>query len=237
MKELKNTIKQTLLVTKDEIWIYVFMALLGSVMGIAIPIVVMALQGDVGGTAYFGSLFSLVFAMLVCVVYAMVGIPSNINMALSMGKTRKYLGIAQYLVWMKSVFVIMLIAAVTALIESRLYDSLYTGLNCELDMQSFLWNPVVFILFLVCMPAVFVFMGMISMRMGNKVMYLWWIIGLFCVILSRIINEEQVVIKKLVEKVYELFSITGVVILFCIIGSVLCMVIAQLILRKQRVTY
>ncbi len=238
MKELTKTIKQTLFITKEYFWFALPMTLFGGVMGLAIPFIVMALQEDVDGSIHLGALFSFMFAMFVYLIYIIAGTPHDINMAISMGRTRKYLGLAHYLVWVKNMFFTTLISLLIAVLEAALYDKIHPGLACELDMKSFFGNPVVFVLFVVCVPAVMIFIGMLAMRFGNKMIVVVWGIGIFLMLFGNLLGNGRIsVAKGFVEGLIELFSRTGVAALFCIVVSALCFAGAQLLLRKQRVTY
>ncbi len=236
MKECIKTIKQTMEVTKDDIWFCILPVVLGNIVGIVITVAIMLWQGDLEKYAHMGTFLSFLFGMMMCAVGAFACVPSEIEMAISMGKTRKYLGIAYYVTWIKNVLILMLIVLVSVKLESLLYSILYPGLGCEIDMEAFLYNPVIFALIVVCVPAVVVFMGTITLRIGKKILYLIYGCGISLIIVAEFIAKNQTSSVAVLIKNAGTFFAEGVpVSVLCLLVSAVCFVASQLLLRKQGV--
>ncbi len=238
MKEFGKTIKQTMTLSKEWMWFSIGMAVFGSIFGIILVLCVMT-YASAEDYAHMGILCSLMCTGVVAMLGIVGGFSSDMNLAISMGKRRKYLVVAHYLTWVRNILPAVLVVVITAFLEPMLYSRLYPGLPCEINMQTFLLNPWTLALIVICVPAIVVFGGTLLMKFGIGICTAVFFGGIMVAafLSGAMRNVSFSWLAKLVNSVGDVLAKPGCVPVVCLVGSVVCLILAQLLFRKQRVTY
>lgn len=238
MKELTKTIRQTLKVTKGNIRFTITLPLFGYVMGLLAGIAVVYMDGIENGYSYVGTIMALICMGVTIFAAGIVQMPSEFNMALSMGKVRKHLVVAQYVAWIRNTLIALVICLVGSVIEECLYRSLYPGAVCEVNLQLFFCNPVYSGTLLLCAPALALLVTAFTMRFGaNGILILSIMPSIVVLLIGRIVkNPDSFLVRMASEYLEVLLGLVKSPLTYIVLGLI-CVILAYLMLRKQRVTY
>lgn len=238
MKELRKTIGQTLKATQNNICFMISVPLIGYVLGLVAGMACVYMEGVENGYSYWGTGTALICMGFTIFAVGIVQMPSEFNMALSMGKVRKHLVVAQYVTWVRNILIALFICMVGSVVEAGIYSGLYPEAVCTMDLRAFFCNPVYFLTILMCAPALALFANAISMRFGQVSIFIVYCVPTMLVALSsRIMRNTDSVLAKILTALQEVLLKVGRVPLTYIVLGILCVLFAYLILRKQRVTY
>lgn len=242
MNELIKTIKQSFSTSYEAIR-YGISALIGGILGIVIVLMVMKFAGVQEDYACLGSMLSLIMGVGLLFFVGIFTISNDFNLAVSMGKTRKYFVPAKYLALIVDMIVVLLIYKLVNVVELTLYSSLYPSAVCEIAFNVMKGGSVLMLAVILAVPALILLFGGLFMVFSTKFFWiLWglWMIG--CIggprMLSVAVEQPDTPQGRLGTSLINWFR--GIspdyfaVALFVI--TVAAFVGAMLLLRKQRVT-
>lgn len=241
MKDFINTFKQTKKVTGDNVFIGVVFGALGAIIGVIIALVILFTEGTGEDYAHMGAFMVLMVVALTLVMDGFIVFPADFMQAIAMGKTRKHLIPSHYLLWLWNTFAVLLMALTVSFLEDFAYSRLFTEAVCEIDVKGLLCNPLIFVTILLCVPAVILFMGGITLTVGNKA--IWALAGIllmgsgFSTLTKQ--HPDMPIVKALNNlKVtsFEMSEVAPICLVCLLIGAVL-LTLAWMMLRKQRVTF
>lgn len=243
MKEFGRTLKQTIMVSKNDIWVYAIVSALGGVVGIMVTLAILYMDGTGGDYGQIGAMLAVIAGGIILGVGGIVGFPHEFNLAVSLGKTRRYLVLARYINWMINTAVVIGITLLIGMIENVLYPMLYPQAVCEMDVLWFFLHPEVLFSCLVCVPMLIIFFGSMSLRFGNKFLWFFWALtmgfNLFGNRIAHTIKEQPDSLGgQIIFGVIEFFMGAGMVqILLVFTGLTIAGIVGSvLLLRKQQVT-
>ena len=241
MKEFINTFKQTKKVTGDNIFVGIGFSVLAAIVGVIIALVILFTEGTGEDYAHMGAFMVLMVMALTLVFDGFILFPADFMQAIAMGKARKHLIPAHYLLWMRNTLVVLLMALVLSFVEDFVYTRLFTEAVCEIDVKGLLCNPLIFVTILLCVPAVILFFGGIALFWGNKSMFAFAGILLmgsgFSTLTKR--HPDMPIVKALNNlKVtsFEMAEVVPICSLSLLMGAVL-LTLAWMMLRKQKVNF
>lgn len=241
MKEFINTFKQTKKVTGDNVFIGVGFGALGAIIGVIIALVILYTEGTGEDYAHMGAFMVLMVVALTLVMDGFIVFPADFMQAIAMGKARKHLIPAHYLLWMRNILVVLLMALVLSIVEDFAYSRLFTEAVCEIDVKGLLCNPLIFVTILLCVPAVILFMGGLTLSVGNKA--IWALVGIllmgsgFSNLAEKKPNSAIVKwMNGLSATSLEMSEVAPICLLCLLIGAVL-LTLSWLMLRKQKVNF
>lgn len=243
MKEFIKTLKQVFLVGWQDMLGFSLFSLLGGIGGIVITLIIVAIEGSGEEYAQVGVFMALLIGVLVYLFAGIFGMANEFNLAISMGKTRKYFGPAKYLMLVLGFLVMMAASALIDLVEDALYSAIYPGIVCEIYFSKILLQPmVIFSVTLIGAMLVLLF-GALILRFSNKVYIFVWGVWMVCSMsFSRIassLHEEQPSVWGKIAKAIVTFAenVTAVQLVFLVLAVVAVgLAVAFGFLRKQRVT-
>ncbi len=232
MKEFICVLKQTVKVTRYSIWSAVIPPLCGTVLGGIGTWILYCTEGVWCGMEVPMALGMMAAFLVPC---CFIVVPIDFIQALAMGKTRKYLFPAHYVLWLRNTLVGMLCLSGICLVKDYVYSHFVDGFVMIKDEWSVLSNPLIFVTIVLCVPALILFLG--GMRLFFGIKLLWGVLGL-CMILIRF--------SKLKEKypdfaVLKWLGTSGgepnvvLICLLCLLCGVIMLGLSWLVLRKQRV--
>ncbi len=232
MKGFCDTLKRTGKVTGGNIYISVFFGLLAIVIG---GIGTLLIYNDCEVWIGMPSAMLQAFMFIMVMVYGFAVFPIEFMQALSMGKSRKHLFAASYLLWLKNTLVMLLLALGVAFLENFVYTAiLKQTASVWMDFQ----NPLVFITILLCVPALILFQGGLILFFETKLILVFW--GLFMIGMGFFRYAERCPESVIVKGMDYLFgaepNITAVCLLCLVLGAIL-IPLSWLMLRKQRVIF
>ena len=235
MKEFLDTFKQVKKVTGDNIYIGVAFSVLAVIVGVILSILFI---NRVGCRVHFGAMTVLIMLAFTILLYGFLVFPADYLQALSMGKVRKHLFPVHYLLWLRNTLVVLMIALVTSLLEELVYSTLFKDAVYAVDIRVFLGNPLVFATILLCVPALILFLGGITLGFGVKFI---WVFPVVYVVVSGFSyytkkNPDSDVVSWLDGLAGAEPNIVPICLL-CLLASVILLSLSWLMLRKQRVTF
>jgi len=229
MKELMRTIKQTFYLNGKSNIFYMLAALGGAVFGIALVLFIMAADGTGEDYGMLGTIMALLVGTLLLLIGEVFSMQSEFNVAISMGKTRKYFLPAKYLNLVVNVFVLEIVVVLVSRLEHILYQAIYPGAVCELGVDKFTGNFGLLAVLAVCVPVVILFLGAMLMRFTAKFFWVIWALWMFgCMGVPRLIHAGKIPTQINIPEVYVV--LIAVVILAVLTGTTIVLI------RKQRVT-
>lgn len=241
MKDFINTFKQTKKVTGDNVFIGVGFGALGAIIGVIIALVILFTEGTGEDYAHMGAFMVLMVVALTLVMDGFIVFPADFMQAIAMGKTRKHLIPSHYLLWLWNTFAVLLMALTVSFLEDFAYSRLFTEAVCEIDVKGLLCNPLIFVTILLCVPAVILFMGGITLTVGNKA--IWALAGILLMgsgfsTLTKQHPDMSIVkaLNNLKVTSFEMSEVAPICLVCLLIGAVL-LTLAWMMLRKQRVTF
>lgn len=239
MKEFIHTAKQMFLVNRDNVVSCVIFSLFGGIAGVIVTLSVLAFNGDIADYGQIGALMAAVTGFSIWFFMGSMGLEQEFNLAISMGKTRRYFALAKCLLLAFDAVVILVLAIAVGAIEDVLYPMLYLGIPCSFHVSSVLLKPTVFLLIAFGGVSLVLFWGALVLKFTSKIYFVFsgsWI--LLCMVVSKIAEaaEEQQnnIWGKLAHWLENLSVVHFVGIGICVIVAGLS--VAFTLLRKQRVT-
>lgn len=241
MKEFINTLKQTRKVTGDNLYIGVGFGMLGAIIGVIIVLVVLFTKSPGENYAHMGAFMVLLIVAFTLVMDGFIVFPADFMQAIAMGKARKHLVLAHYLLWLRNTLVVLLMALVISLVEDFAYSRLFAQAACDIDVKGLLCNPLIFVTILLCVPALILFLGGVTLLAGNK--GVWVFVGIclmgngFSTLTKK--QPDMSIVKTLNNlKVtsFEMSEVAPICLVCLLIGAVL-LTLSWLMLRKQRVIF
>lgn len=243
MKEFMNTLKQTFRVGWGAELAYSAIAAVAGIVGVIVVLIVMAVDNSENSYATGGAMLALIAGIMILLFGGVFSLQQDFNIAISMGKIRKYYVPAKYVLLVVACSECMLVAAVIGWLEERLYMTLHPGAVCELSM-SFLYEiPAIAVGCILIIPMIIMLCGALFMKYGMKffwVAWAFWMIG--CVVIPRMVSDiahaPDSFLGQMGKTVIDFFTqlttvqlVVGVGILW-LIG----LVVSFMLLRKQGVT-
>ncbi len=241
MKEFINTLKQTRKVTGDNVFIGVGFSVLAAVVGVIIVLATLFAKDAGENYAHLGAFMVLMVMALTLVMDGFIVFPADFMQAIAMGKARKHLIPTHYLLWMRNTLVVLLMALVLSFVEDFVYTRLFTEAVCEIDVKGLLCNPLIFVTILLCVPALVLFMGGVTLFVGNKAI---WALVAICLMGSGFStlakNQPNSAIVKWLNGLrvtsFEMSEVAPICLLCLLVGAVL-LTLSWMMLRKQRVNF
>lgn len=235
MKEFMDTFKRVKKVTGENIYIGVALSAFAVIVGVILSILFM---NRLGVKVHFGAMTVLIMLAFTILLYGFLVFPADYLQALSMGKVRKHLVPAHYLLWLRNTLVVLLIALGVSLVEELVYSALIKDAVYVVDIRVFLGNPLVFVTILLCVPALILFLGGITLFFGIK--FVWVFPGVYVVVSGFSYYTKKHPDSAVVSWLDGLAGAEPNVVLICLLCllvSAILLGLSWLMLRKQRVTF
>lgn len=243
MTEFVQTLKQLYLVNRKHMVKYAIFAMVGSVMGIVVMLCIFTWDDTVKYYTQTGMLASLVLSML---VYFFVGgceVTEEFNLAISMGKTRKYFAPARYLLQVGNVIMMVIIALLTGCLEDVLYPFLYPGFEAEVSFVEIFTDPRVLLALVFAYTMLVLVIGALGLRFSYGKVYLAIasLSILFDALMPRILEmaeQEHSFLFTVAMGIYEFLKNSTLLemILLVLVLTVAGLCGVSVLLRRQRVT-
>ena len=232
MKEFICVLKQTDKVTRQNIWSMVISLLFGTGVGW-----IGSLIFYYGAGFWCGMEVPMAMGTMatIFILGGFVMFPRDFMQALTMGKTRKYLFPAHYVLWMRNTLIGMLGILGICYIKDSVYSNFTEGSVLIRDEWAILSNPLIFMTIVLCVPALILFLGAMRLFLGIKMF--WGFLGLFMFGIGFAEWKERhpdfTVLRWLITGNGEPNVV--VICLLCWLCGVMMFGLAWLVLRRQRV--
>jgi len=243
MKKYFRTLKELIKVNKDEFFLYGVVSLVGAIIGIAMVLFIMAVDGTGEDYGELGSLFSLLIGAIALVFGGIYGTQTDFNMAISMGKTRKHFVPAKYITLVMETVMLIVIAALVGWVEGILYNAIYPAAINELHVSAWLDYPLVLVGVALGVPAITMLFGTLLMIFGQKFFWVIWFLWMFgCIGIPRIVHSATESPESGVGKFANAVAdfVTGLPSGGLAVGALVVITVILvadfILLRKQRVT-
>ncbi len=243
MKEFIRTLKETFLINVNEFLQYGLIPLAGGIFGIIIVLIVMAVDGTGEDYGQIGTMLVQMFGMILLFFGGIFSVQSDFNLAVSMGKTRKYYVPSKYLMLVCETAVILIIMFVISRIEDILYPAIYPGAVCDLNVGGIFGYPGILAGVLFGLPMIVLLFGALLMRFAAKFFWVIWVLWMFlCMGVPRIASaaseNPDTIPGKIGRTVIEFFSGFTSLKLLGLAAVVIAagLAITFALFRKQRVT-
>lgn len=242
MKEFMNTMKQILRVGWSETKTYMLCSAVAGMLGMVIMFVILAAAGE-NEYFIFGALMSIMIGMMLIFFGGTLSFQADFNMAISLGKTRKQYVPAKFCIILMNCALCMVITLLIGSLEESLYKGMYPQARELLGMGTILKYPgyIVGIVFLAAV--VILLVGALLLKFGMKIFWVIWVLWMISnTLIPRIITATEEApdsfwgrVGGMVAGFFGRFSEAQIIITLLISGLV-GVIIAFLLLRKQRVT-
>jgi len=242
MKEFTSTLKQAFKAGKGDIWLYVGLTLFGGIGGSMVTLLSLYIDGTGDAYGQLGAMVALIAGGIMLFVAGLVYVPNDFNLAVSMGRVRRYFVMTRYFCWMTRVAVVLVLTLITGLLENFICSLIYPEIICAMDVVGFLRTPVVLLVLLLVIPAVIMLLGGLMLRFANKFIWVFWgatmVFNVLCQRISREVrNNPDSVFSKIGYAIEELYmntpAVAGLVVVFVV--AAICLLVSMTLLRKQRV--
>ena len=235
MKEFLITLKQTEKVTRFGLFYCLGVCILGAVFGLFMSLSMMFAWKT---RNHLGTLMIVMVMAIQVVACGLALFPACFQHALSLGKVRKHLFPAHYLLWIRNTLVVLLIALGVSLVEELVYSALLKDAIYLVDMITFLSNPLVFVTILLGVPALILFLGGIALCFGIKFM---WAFPVVYVVVSGFSyytkkHPDSAVVSWL-DGLSSAEPNVALICLLCLLASAILLGLSWLMLSKQRVIF
>lgn len=243
MKEFMRTLKQVYLANKKDILIYLLVALIVGIIGIGMVILVMAVEGSGESYAQMGALMSLMISLILFFFAGIFSVGYEFNLAVSMGKTRKWFLLAEYLMLVLDIAAPMLVIIGIGFAENLLYERLYPGAECEFFIVNSLLQPKVILSIVLGGAMVVLLLGALVTRFATKAAWIVWALWMVvCIGFSKLVpvmtdtpdSALAVSVRGIMNCLGNLSLLQTIIILLGVIGAGMAAVFA--LLRRQHVT-
>lgn len=243
MKEFIRTLKQIFQVHGSDTLTYAVIPIGGGIIGVIIVLVIMAIDGTGEDYGMLGTMFAMLFGAIGLFFGGIFSVQSEFNLAISMGKTRKYFAPARYLGLVLNVVLLEAVIVLFTYLENALYPALYPGAVCELSFSGLAENPGLIVGIAIVVPALILFLGIMLMRFTAKFFWVLWALWMFgCMGLPRISNAMLhepdswagrfgLAIVDFMEK-----SSKAGLVSVAVVVTIAVMVVTYWLFKKQRVT-
>lgn len=243
MKEFFRTLKEVFCVSRNEFFSYGLVPAGAGLLGIIIVLIIMAADGTGEDYGQIGAMFVLMFGAITLFFGGIFSVQSDFNLAISMGKTRKYYLPSRYLLLLAETMMILALAYIVGKVEDALYPTLYPGAVCDFRVSGFLNSPFLFLGIGLVVPVIILLFGVLLMRFSAKFFWILWALWMFgCIgaprIASAAVHKPDSIPGKLGLALMEFsnglspLQISG---MFAVV-LLAVMVITFALFRKQRVT-
>lgn len=243
MKEFKNTVKQTFQVGWQEVMGYSIISLFAGIIGIIIMLIIMAVAGEEEEYLAFGALMVAMISIVLILFAGVFSLHMDFNLAISLGKTRKYYVPAKYLLTVVNCLACTIISLLIGLFEEFLYAKLYPNARCLFSIDFLLKYPAVMVGVVLLIPMVVLLLGALFIKFGMKFFWICWVLWMLSfTVLPRMItavaHKQDSFLAKTGSAIVQFFSGFNQTqaIIALIVAVVVGMAGAYLLLRKQRVT-
>ena len=243
MKEFGRTLRQIIMVNGKEIGGYAIISAVTGLVGMLITLFMLCIDGAGENYTQTGAMMVVLIGVLLLCFGGIEFFFRDFNMAVSMGKRRKYLVPARYLWEMVNTGMVLLISVLVSLIEELLYSVFYPGAVCAMNVRWFILRPEVFVVCLLCIPMIHVLFGALYLKFANN--FMWFFLGLSIVTIwgaekafNMIINHPGSLVGQVTKRVVDFFAEAGMPKLLLVYAAVTIagLLGAMLLVRKQQVT-
>lgn len=243
MKEFMKTVRQTFQVGLGDMLSYSMISLGAGIVGIIIVMIVMAVIGTGEDYVTGGAILAIVIGNLLIVFGGVFSLQPDYNLAISLGKTRKYYVPAKYFLLVVQSLLCAVIAQIIGYIEDMIYPILYPNVGCEFSVSALFKSPAAIAGFVLLIPMVVMLFGALYMKFGMKFFWVFWTLWMFfCTGFPNMITAQKEDPDTLLGKMGTAFvdfftQITNAQILVgLIVFGFVGMATAFLLLRRQSVT-
>lgn len=245
--ELIKTIKQIFRINGKELIPYIYVTAVAGLMGIMMTFVLMYNKNRDGheamsGYVTMGGIFALVLGAIVLFCSAF-SLQSHFNLAVSMGRTRKYFIPSQFLLVAAGGVVVEAMVILITQIETVLYPLCFGKGEFEINLKDYILNPVLAPGLILGFSVLNLLIGSLLMRFGVKFFWVVWAIWMFCwLILPRLLrtaeDNPQSWQARTGAWLTGLFASlgTGGTAVLAVIVLAAGLIAAMLLLRRQKVT-
>lgn len=243
MKEFMKTVRQTFQVGRGDMLSYSRISLGAGIVGIIIVMIVMAVTGKGEDYVTGGAVLAIIIGNLLIVFGGVFSLQPEYNLAISLGKTRKYYVPAKYFWLVTHCLLCMVIARIIGYIEELIYPVLYPNAGCEFSVSALFKSPAAIVGVVLLIPVAVMLFGALYMKFGMKFFWVFWVLWMFaCTGLPRMITARKDDPDSLFGKMGAAFvdffiQITNAqIIIGLVVLGIAGMAAAFLLLRKQSVT-
>ncbi len=243
MQEFVRAFKQVLKVRGSELLIFAGIAGISIAIAIVLMLVIILVEGSQTFYVNMSAVLVLVVGIMLFFALGVNFLSKDFNMAVSMGKARKYFVLSRYVFLVLELLVVFGIAGVAYLVEPMIYQMIFPTAVCEIDVSRVMFQPIILISALLCLPAMVLLFGALSMRFGKKFFWAGWTLWMLsCFGIPKMIpvciEQPDSLPGKISRAVISFFAngtTMGIILTFVGI-AVLCMAAAMYFFRRQRVT-
>lgn len=245
MKEFVRTLKQTFWVHgKADIFSYIAVTAGGGIFGILLVVFCIIIFAGAGeGYGKLGALLALVFGIILVFFGGIFSVQGEFNVAISMGKTRKYFVPARYLGLVLNVLVMLAVVMLINWLEGIIYPAICPQEVCEFSIDPLLHNVGALIGIIFGAPVLILLFGALWMRFSAKFFWVLWALWMVLFVggprfMSAISKNPDSIPARIGLKILELaggitpMQLAVTVILLAVIG----LGVTAGLFRKQRVT-
>lgn len=243
MKEFVRTVKQTFLVNWGELLIYGLITAGGGIFGMIIMLVILACGGMDGEYFKVGTIGAMMFSVMILLFSGIFSLKNDFDLAISMGKTRKYFVPARYLMFVADWLICGSLPILISRIEDVIYKFFCPEVICSADVGMLFAKPVYWISILLVVPIVSVLLGGLFLKFSTKFFWFFWALWMLAsLVVPRLFSaaEERPdsIPGKMGMGVLQFFQqITQTQAVTALFGFLIVSVTAiVLVFRKQRVT-
>lgn len=187
MKEFIRTLKQSFRVQGSDTLTYAAISVGGGIIGVIIVLIIMAIDGTGEDYGMLGTMFAIMGGTIAIFFGSIFTVQSDFNLAISLGKTRKYYAPSKYINLMVNVLLIEVVIVVFTYLEKALYPAIYPGAVCELSFSGLAENPGLIVGIALVVPVIIMFLGIMLMKFTAKFFWVLWVLWMFgCMGLPRI---------------------------------------------------
>lgn len=242
MKEFVRTLKQTFQVHgKADIFSYIAVTAGGGIFGMLIAFCILIFEKDSYGK--IGAVLALVFGIILLFFGGIFFIQGEFNIAISMGKTRKYFVPARYLEQVLNILVMLAVVMLINWLEGLVYPAICPQAVCEFDIDSLLHNAGALIGIIFGAPVLVLLFGALLMRFSAQFFWVFWALWMVLFvggprIMSAVNENPDSVPARIGLKILDLaggISPVQLAVTLILLAAVLMAVTVGLF-RKQRVT-
>ena len=174
MKEFVCTVKQTFLVSRSEVLIYGLIAAGGGIVGMMIMLVILACGGMDGEYFEAGAAGAMILSVIMLLFSGIFSLKNDFDIAISMGKTRKYFVPAKYLMFVADCLTCGVIPIVISRVEAAVYKVFYPEIICGWELDVLFRNPFYWSGILLVAPVAIVLLGGLYLKFSTKFFWFFW---------------------------------------------------------------
>lgn len=187
MKEFIRTLKQIFQVHGSDTLAYTVIPIGGGIIGVILVLIIMAIDGTGEDYGMIGTMLAIMFGAIEIFFGLIFTLQGEFNLAVSMGKARKYYVSAKYANLVLTVLLVEVVIVAFTYLEKALYPAIYPGAVCELSFSFLADNPGLIVGIAIVVPVIIMFLGVMLMRFSTKFFWVLWALWMFgCMGLPRI---------------------------------------------------